>query len=321
MTTLLVAKQIVMTLYSKYEVYITPILKFILALITLSMINSHLGYMDGINKVAVVLIVALMCSFMPTGFILVASAAFVLLHLYSFSLECAAIIGVAFLLMYLLYLRFSPKDMLVVVLTPVFFVLHVPYVIPLAMGFLGTPASVISVGCGVAAYYMIHYVTQNAPVISAMAEEETAAKFKFVIDGLLKNKEMMVTIAAFAVTVFLVYCIRRLSVDYAWTIAAFAGAVSNIIILLVGDLIFETNISLAGVILGSIVALLLSIALQFFVFHVDYNRTEKVQFEDDEYYYYVKAVPKVTVTRPEKKVKKINSQNTRTAVRGKTAHK
>jgi hypothetical protein len=321
MTTLLVAKQIVMTLYSKYEVYITPILKFILALITLSMINSHLGYMDGINKVAVVLIVALMCSFMPTGFILVASAAFVLLHLYSFSLECAAIIGVAFLLMYLLYLRFSPKDTLVVVLTPVFFVLHVPYVIPLAMGFLGTPASVISVGCGVAAYYMIHYVTQNAPVISAMAEEETAAKFKFVIDGLLKNKEMMVTIAAFAVTVFLVYCIRRLSVDYAWTIAAFAGAVSNIIILLVGDLIFETNISLAGVILGSIVALLLSIALQFFVFHVDYNRTEKVQFEDDEYYYYVKAVPKVTVTRPEKKVKKINSQNTRTAVRGKTAHK
>ena len=132
---------------------------------------------------------------------------------------------------------------------------------------------------------------------------------------------MMVTIAAFAVTVFLVCCIRRLSVDYAWTIAAFAGAVSNIIILLVGDLIFETNISLAGVILGSIVALLLSIALQFFVFHVDYNRTEKVQFEDDEYYYYVKAVPKVTVTRPEKKVKKINSQNTRTAVRGKTAHK
>ena len=321
MTTLLVAKQIVMTLYSKYEVYITPILKFILALITLSMINSHLGYMDGINKMAVVLIVALMCSFMPTGFILVASAAFVLLHLYSFSLECAAIIGVAFLLMYLLYLRFSPKDTLVVVLTPVFFVLHVPYVIPLAMGFLGTPASVISVGCGVAAYYMIHYVTQNAPVISAMAEEETAAKFKFVIDGLLKNKEMMMTIAAFAVTVFLVYCIRRLSVDYAWTIAAFAGAVSNIIILLVGDLIFETNISLAGVILGSIVALLLSIALQFFVFHVDYNRTEKVQFEDDEYYYYVKAVPKVTVTRPEKKVKKINSQNTRTAVRGKTAHK
>ena len=37
-------------------------------------------------------------------------------------------------------------------------------------------------------------------------------------------------------------------------------------------------------------------------------RAEKVQFEDDEYYYYVKAVPKVTVTRPEKQVKQIAGQ-------------
>ena len=33
-----------------------------------------------------------------------------------------------------------------------------------------------------------------------------------------------------------------------------------------------------------------------------------MQFEDDEYYYYVKAVPKMTVAAPEKTVKKINSQ-------------
>ena len=48
--------------------------------------------------------------------------------------------------------------------------------------------------------------------------------------------------------------------------------------------------------------------IQLFRFNVDYARTEKVQFEDDEYYYYVKAVPKVTLSEPEKKVKKINSQ-------------
>ena len=321
MTTLLVAKQVVMALYSKYEIYITPLLKFIMALITIALINSRLGYMEGICKVAIVLIVALMCSFMPTSFIVVVAAAFVLLHLYTFSMECAAIIGVGFLLMFLLYFRFSPKDTLVVVLTPICFLLHIPYVMPVAMGLLGTPASAVSVGCGVAAYYMIHYVTQNATVIGAMAEEETAAKFKYVIDGLLHNKEMMVTVIAFAATVILVYCIRRMSIDYAWTIAVVAGSVMNIIVLLVGDLIFETNISLAGVIIGSIVAFLLTMVLQFFAFNVDYSRTEKVQFEDDEYYYYVKAVPKATVTRPEKKVKQINTQKARTAARGRTTHR
>ena len=315
MTTLLVMKQILMTLYSKYEVYITPLLKFLLAFISLLLINSRIGYMDSIDKMTVVLIVALMCSFMPMNFIVVVSALFTLLHLYAFSLECAAVIGVGFLLMFLLYLRFSPKDTLVVVLMPICFLLKIPYVIPLAVGLIGTPASAVSVACGVIAYYMVHYVAQNISVIAAMADEETTAKLRFIIDGILKNKEMVVTIAAFAITVIMVYLIRRLSIDYAWTIAMVAGIVVDIMVLLVGDLMFDTNVALFGVIFGNIVSFLLAIVLQFFVFNVDYSRTEKVQFEDDEYYYYVKAVPKVTVAKPEKQVKQIagqgKSRNTR----------
>ena len=301
MTTLLVAKQVLMTIYSKYEVYITPLLKFLLALITLVLINSRLGYMETIDRMTVVLIVALMCSFMPMNFIVLMSAVFVLLHLYTFSMECAAVIGAGFLLLFLLYLRFSPKDTVVVVLLPLCFLLRIPYVIPISMGLVGAPTSAVSVACGVMVYYMIHYVTQNATVIAAMADEETAAKFKFIIDGLMKNREMVVTIAAFAMTVIVVYLLRRLS------IAMTAGAVVNIMVLLVGDLIFEINQPLISVILGTVISFLLALVLQFFVFYVDYSRTEKVQFEDDEYYYYVKAVPKVTVAKPDKKVKQISS--------------
>ena len=39
---------------------------------------------------------------------------------------------------------------------------------------------------------------------------------------------------------------------------------------------------------------------------MDYTRAEHLQFEDDEYYYYVKAIPKVSVAVREKTVKKIN---------------
>jgi len=35
--------------------------------------------------------------------------------------------------------------------------------------------------------------------------------------------------------------------------------------------------------------------VSFFARNLDYNRIERVQFEDDEYYYYVKAVPKKTL--------------------------
>ncbi|MCM1121422.1 MAG: hypothetical protein NC416_02445 [Eubacterium sp.] len=320
MTTLLVAKQILMAIYSKYEVYITPLLKFVLALISLLVINSRLGYMDSINKLTVVLIVALMCSFMPMNFIVVMAALFTMLHLYAFSLECAAVIGVGFLLMFLLYLRFAPKDTLVIVLLPICFLMKIPYVVPLAMGLVGTPASAVSVACGVIVYYMLHYVTQNVSAIAAMSGEEIVARFRFVIDGLLNNKEMVVTIMAFAVTVILVYLIRRLSIDYAWMIAMVAGVVVDIMVLLVGDLMFDTNVPLFGVILGNVIAFLLALALQFFVFNVDYSRTEKVQFEDDEYYYYVKAVPKVVVAKPDKKVKQINSQRAKTTQKTRNTH-
>ena len=37
--------------------------------------------------------------------------------------------------------------------------------------------------------------------------------------------------------------------------------------------------------------------------NLDYARTERVQFEDDEYYYYVKAIPKKMVAGKEVTVK------------------
>ncbi len=268
----------------------------------------------------VVLIVALMCSFMPMNFIVVMAALFVMLHLYAFNLECTIVLGAGFLLMFLLYLRFSPKDTLVVLLMPICFILKIPYVIPLAMGLIGSPVSAVSIACGTIAYYMLHFVTENMTAILAMDGEEMTVKFKFVVDGILHNRDMVITIAAFAVTVVLVYLIRRLSIDYAWTIAMAAGAVVNITVLLVGDLMFDTNVALLEVVLGNILSLLLAVVLQFFVFNVDYSRTEKVQFEDDEYYYYVKAVPKISVARPEKQVKQINSQKGRSVSRSRSAH-
>ena len=71
-------------------------------------------------------------------------------------------------------------------------------------------------------------------------------------DGIFGNRAMMIVIAAFAVTVIMVYLIRRLSVDYAWTIAVVAGALLDVVILMVGDLMYDANFSIGGVILGSL---------------------------------------------------------------------
>ena len=311
MTTLLVAKQYIRSFINKYEVYLKPLMKLILAITSLMMINGKIGYMHRLDDISIVLIVALMCSFMPMNFIIFVAAVFTVLHMYALSLECAAVALVLFLVMFLLYFRFSPKDTLVVLLTPICFALKIPYAIPLTMGLIGTPASAISVGCGVVVSYLISYIADSATALSGMDTEDVATKFRFIVDGLLDNKEMLLTIFAFALTIVIVYLIKRMSVNYSWTIAMIAGAIADVMILLIGDLIFNTNVSIVGIIIGTVFSILIAKIVEFFAFHVDYSRVEKVQFEDDEYYYYVKAVPKITVATPSKTVKRINTPKRR----------
>lgn len=307
MSGLLEIRENIRNFYSKYEVYLLPLFKLLLALTVFLFISASLGYNSKINNPMIVLVVALMCSFLPMNIMVVLGAIFIVLHLYALSMECAIVAGVLFLLMFLMYFRFSPRDTLIVVLLPIAFVLKIPYAVVLAAGLIGTPVSIISVGCGVIVYYFVAFVRTNAALITTLDSDSAVAKLRYVIDGMLGNEEMLVTIVAFAITVIIVYLIRRLSVDHAWTISIIVGTVTCVVVLLLGDLAFDINVSIVTAIIGAVVSLAIAKVLEFFAFNVDYTRTEYVQFEDDEYYYYVKAIPKNSVTKAKKTVKKITS--------------
>lgn len=315
MTDLLEIREKIKLLYSRLEAFIVPFIKFLLAFIVLLTLNSKLGYMSRVDNTALVLIVALMCSFLPTGFIIFFGMVFSLLHMYALAMEVALVGLCMYLLMFLLFFRFGLKDSIVVALTPLLFYLHVPYVVPIAVGLVCGPASVVSVGCGVAVYYLLQMVVDISPAVNTLGEEEAIARIRLMLDTIMSNREMLVMIVTFAITVLVVYLIRRLSIDHAWTIAMVSGALINVVMLLVGDLIYDINISVANLLLGALLALVLAKVIEFFRFCVDYSRTEKVQFEDDEYYYYVKAVPKMAVAMSTKTVKRINTQQARTGGR------
>ena len=121
---------------------------------------------------------------------------------------------------------------------------------------------------------------------------------------------MWVMIAAFAAAIVIVYIIKNLPVDYAWSIAIIAGVITELVVIFIGDFNYNLSIGLMPIILGIIVSVLIALIYQFFVFAVDYTRTEYLQYEDDEYYYYVKAVPKIAVSAPDVKVHRIYSRKT-----------
>ncbi|MBQ3400195.1 MAG: hypothetical protein IJG61_02180, partial [Lachnospiraceae bacterium] len=64
------------------------------------------------------------------------------------------------------------------------------------------------------------------------------------------------------------------------------------------------RISFAQTLIGIAIGAALGFILRFFLYQVDYRSTVETQFEDDEYYYYVKAVPKMDVHPEDKQLKK-----------------
>ena len=179
-------------------------------------------------------------------------------------------------------------------LTPLLFALKMPYVMPIVVGLVGTPLGIVPVSCGVVAYYIMHFASANAATFQNSSTDAMADRIKFMMEYMIGNKEMMLTIVAFAIVLALVYILRRTSMDYAWYIAIGAGALANILIFLIGDFAMDISNSILGLLAGTVLSVAAALVVQFFVFSVDYTGTRKVQFEDDEYYYYVKAVPKIT---------------------------
>lgn len=310
MTTLLELKEKLIRFYGKNEIYVKPVIKFILALFTFLMINDSIGYMKFISRTPIAAILALVCSMLPLNGLIAIAALIVLLDLYSLSLEVCLVGLLLFAIIYFIYFRFSPKGGFNAILTPICFKLHIPYVVPVGSGLLSEVYSVVSVACGTVIYFFIRGVSENANVLSDTAEETDSAASKIVVtlNQLVGNKEMYLVLAIFVITTLIVYVVRKLDIEHSWTVAGASGILFEAIGLTAGYILLGLSDRITGVIIGSIVSGVIAFVIQFLFFNLDYSRTERLQFEDDEYYYYVKAIPKSLVTEKDKQIKRFNGK-------------
>ena len=294
--------------YAKNSMIIQPVLRFLFGLCTYMSLNRALGYMAELANPIVVLVMALVSAALPWGVTVFMAGCLMIAHVYAVSLEMALIALILLLVIATLYYGFKPGDSVLMILTPMAFVLQIPYAIPLLVGLGGSLFSVIPVSCGVFLYYLLLYVKQNAGVLTNDSTVDLVQKYTQIIQSVVFNQTMMVMVVACALGILVVYLIRRLSMDYAWGVAIAAGAVAQLLVIFMGDFLFSVSVPVIPMIFGLAVSCLLAVIYNFFIFSVDYTRTEYVQFEDDDYYYYVKAVPKMTVATPEFKVQKINAR-------------
>ena len=311
MMALLVFREKLRDFYGKYDAYLIPLIKLSLSLTVFFLINTNIGYMEKLKSPAVLAVLCAVCSFLPYGVIAFLAGVVLLAHISSVSLEMALILAVLLIMVVVLYYGFQPGDSYLLLLTPIFFHLKIPYAIPLLAGLSGSLVSVVPVSCGVFLYYIIQYVKQNAGVLTNDASLDIIQKYMQIIRNMMPNNFMMAMIVTCAVGILVVYLLRMLSVDYAWQIAIVAGALAQLAVVFVSDFLFDVSVPMAELLVGTLVSIALAEVYHFLIFAVDYSRTEYLQFQDDDYYYYVKAVPKITGSAPDVKVQKINSAKKR----------
>lgn len=311
MTTLLEIKERIRGFCSKHEIYLIPAIKSILAFLTFFMIRSRLGYMTRLNSMTLLIVLALSCALLPVNTIVLIASVLVLLHLYSLSLAACAVCFLVMLVLFLLYFRLLPKKGYYAVLTPLAFIFQVPYVMPLVIGLLDeSPVSVLAMVCGGIVYYLLRGIDVNASAIAEMTEDDSIiTKFSEVLKQFVNNREMIMMLAILLVTALIVWFIRRLALDHAWTIAIVTGCLLQFVLCLICDLQLKLPANMFLIFAAVLASAAVGLVLQFFFFNLDYTRTERVQFEDDEYYYYVKAVPKIYVANTEKKVQKFGGDD------------
>lgn len=308
MTSLLLWKEQLKRFYSKYSYGIQPVVRFFFALSIFLSLNYNIGYMAKLKNPLVVLMLCLVSALLPYGAIVFMAGCFMIAHVYAVSMEMALISIVLILTVAILYYGFKPGDSYLMVLTPLAFLFKIPYAVPLLVGLGGSLASVIPVGCGVFLYYLVNYVKQNAGVLTSDTTVDIVQKYSQILKSVVFNQTMMVMIATCAAGIIVVYLIRRLSMDYSWIAAIAGGTVAELLVIFIGDFVFGVTVPVVEMLLGLVASALIAGVYNFFIFTVDYTRTEYVQFEDDDYYYYVKAVPKMTVSTPDVKVQKISTR-------------
>lgn len=305
MTNILELKDKIIKLYEEYEHYAKPVIHFLISLAVFITISTNIGYNAKISSLPISLILSLVCCLLPQNTVIFAAAVVILLDMYSLAVEVAIVTAVLFLAIYFIYFRFAPKHSMGALLTPVFFKLHIPYVMPIAGSLVRELTATISIVCGTIVYFFLDGIKTNAAAISGTLVDETAttSKLNIIIGQMTNNKEMVLTIGVMIVTSFLVYYVRRMAINQAWMIAIVVGAIVEIVGLLVGYMILGLTHRIPELLIGGIISMALAFGVRFFCMNLDYARVERVQFEDDDYYYYVKAVPKKNVKVAEKTVK------------------
>ncbi|MCR5154942.1 MAG: hypothetical protein K6B75_08870 [Lachnospiraceae bacterium] len=278
--------------YRKFQFVIDPVLKFILVFIGIHRLDASIGFNARLASLPVEIIVALIGAVVPVAITILLFGLIAIVQVFSASPVLALLAILIFAVLYCFLARFSGKYGYAIVAIPILYTFNIPYIVPLVLGMTANPIAAFPAACGVVIYNLIEIIKEVSGNSTVKSLDDALELYISVIDKIITRKEMFVAVGVFAFVIIAMWFIRKIRFEYVFELTVVLGTLINILGFAVAFLVFNIGGNMGGVLLGSIFSLVIALIVQFFRYTLDYTGVQRVQFEDDDYYYYVNAVPK-----------------------------
>ena len=308
---ILIFRDRIIQVYKMYEKVFLAMAKFIGTLYMLLEINSVMGYTSLFTKSYVIGALACICAILPVQFIILIGMIVVIGNILSFNLYMGIGIIIVFLCMYIFFIRLYPRESLLIIITLIGFKFNLHYAITIIAALFGGFPFIIAILIGILGVFSIERIE---PIIQATLQGKDSLTLftdshDLFMEQVIHNPTMLATMSVLLITFCTVYIIRKQRIDYAPYIGIVIGGAMNIMGFILAILFLGIPINVLLLIIMSIISMGLGSIIQFMAKTLDYSRSETVEFEDDDNYYFVKVVPKIKTKKDYSKIEKVYTGN------------
>ncbi len=291
--------------FAKHELLVMRLSRGVVTLIGLLTINHYFGYSSILSNPILEVVLAVLCGFIPLSGSCLLLIIVLLVQIFVLSSQAALIAAVLFVIAYILCGYYGSRHSFNLVYMPLLYQLQVPFVSTLVSALVGSINEVTSVLCGGVITFYLAVIRRNASALLDAASGQSVTSL--MLQGMFTNASFYYFLIAVIAMFLVTYVIRTQNIPHPGIFAVSSGILVEFVIMMIGYLQTGNSSRIPALIVGNVLMLVFGVLANYIGKGLDYSRIEKVQFEDDEYYYYVTAVPKIHMVREDKEVKVITN--------------
>lgn len=307
MTFLFGIRETLKNFYQKYQLFLQPIGKFVFCFTFFWSLHQMLPYSEIVGRIEVLLFFSFLCMWLSMGVTFFLSIFYIEMELITTLPEIAILYGLFYILAYLFYIKFNIKSGFPLLIVPIAMTLNIPYIVPIIVGIYIGSIGIIPMILGIVVCFFASHIRETIVLVGSVTDsKEYIQVYQNLLQQVLYDREMLITIFVFTIVVFVLCTLSKVGNQDIQRISVYISGISGIVLFLASGYLLEVEMDVITIVIGFGISMIIGVILQFLKGTLDFARIEYTQFEDDEYYYYVKAVPKISVAQKEVSVKKIN---------------